>query len=150
MLVAPTIDTSGSLYIYLQQINAMFFGSMLAVILCGLMTKLVNARAAKISLLVGPALFYLLNFVFDDAYQAFMMKLFGLSEPLHFLHTLAVVFVVTLVMLFAISGGRRDAAPAAAKTSAYTEVNLVPWRYARLVGTLISLATIACYVALAQ
>src|SRR5690606_12307331 len=36
MLAAPTIDTGGSLYIYLQQINATFFGPMLAVILAAL------------------------------------------------------------------------------------------------------------------
>ncbi|MGI9232596.1 MAG: solute:sodium symporter family transporter [Woeseiaceae bacterium] len=150
MLVAPTIDTSGSLYIYLQQINATFFGPMLAVILCGLMTTFVNARAAKISLLVGPLLFYLLNFVFEDAYQAFMTELFGLSEPLHFLHTLAVVFVVTLLMLFALTGGRRDTPPITATAGGNTELDLAPWRYARLTGTLISIATIVCYVALAQ
>jgi len=150
MLVAPTIDTSGSLYIYLQQINATFFGPMLAVILCGLMTSFVNARAAKISLLVGPLLFYLLNFVFGDAYQASMMQLFGLSEPLHFLHTLAVVFVITLIMLFAFSRGRRDTPATAATTVDDTNLDLAPWRYARPAGALISLATIVCYVALAQ
>ena len=150
MLVAPTIDTSGSLYIYLQQINATFFGPMLAVILCGLMTKLVNARAAKIGLLVGPVLFYLLNFVFGDAYQAFMMNLFGLSEPLHFLHTLAVVFVVTLLVLFAFSRGGHGTPATVATTGGDAKLDLAPWRYARIVGTLISVATIVCYVALAQ
>ena len=103
MLVAPLIDTSGSLYIYLQQINATFFGPMLAVILGGLMTSFIKARAAKIGLLAGPALFYLLNFVYGDAYQAFMMQIFNLSEPLHFLHTLAAVFLVTLLILAAFS-----------------------------------------------
>jgi SSS family solute:Na+ symporter len=115
MLVAPTIDTSGSLYIYLQQINATFFGPMLAVILCGLMTRFINARAAKIGLLVGPFLFYLLNFAFGDSYQAFMMNLFGLSEPLHFLHTLGVVFVLTLALLVAFSSGSRATVTALAQ-----------------------------------
>jgi SSS family solute:Na+ symporter len=150
MLVAPTIDTSGSLYLYLQQINATFFGPMLAVILCGLMTTFVNARAAKIGLLVGPALFYLLNFVYGDAYQAFMMKLFGLSEPLHFLHTLAVVFVVTLVILFAFSRGQRDEYSAAVMPASNVEINLEPWRFARIAGALISVTTIICYIVLAQ
>ncbi len=150
MLVAPTIDTSGSLYIYLQQINATFFGPMLAVILCGMMTTFVNARAAKISLLVGPALFYLLNFVYGDGYQAFMMKLFGLSEPLHFLHTLAVVFVVTLVILFAFSRGKCDEPSVAVVPASNVEIDLEPWRFARIAGALISVTTIICYIALAQ
>ncbi|MGI9271860.1 MAG: solute:sodium symporter family transporter [Woeseiaceae bacterium] len=151
MLVAPTIDTSGSLYIYLQQINATFFGPMLAVILCGLMTSFVNSKAAKISLLVGPVLFYLLNFVFGDGYQTFMMGLFGLSEPLHFLHTLFVVFLITLIILFAFSAGQRaQTARASIETGAAAALDLTPWRYARLAGGLISVATIICYIALAQ
>lgn len=150
MLVAPTIDTSGSLYIYLQQINATFFGPMLAVILCGLMTRFVNARAAKISLLVGPVLFYLLNFVYGDAYQAFMMGVFGLSEPLHFLHTLAVVFVITLLILFTLSGKGSDEQVAAAIPPRSISLNLEPWRFARVTGALISVTTILCYILLAQ
>ena len=150
MLVAPTIDTSGSLYIYLQQINATFFGPMLAVILCGLMTRFVNARAAKISLLVGPVLFYLLNFVYGDAYQAFMMGVFGLSEPLHFLHTLAVVFVITLLILFTLSGKGGDEQVGAAIPARNVSLNLEPWRFARVTGALISVTTILCYILLAQ
>ncbi len=150
MLVAPTIDTSGSLYIYLQQINATFFGPMLAVILCGLMTRFVNARAAKVSLLVGPLLFYLLNFVYGNAYQALMMKLFNLGEPLHFLHTLAVVFLLTLLMLFVLSQGKREPVRKSAVPVANASLNLEPWRYARVAGAVISVATVACYVLLAQ
>lgn len=150
MLVAPTIDTSGSLYTYLQQINATFFGPMLAVILCGLMTKFVNARAAKISLLVGPVLFYMLNVVFGESYQAFMMGLFGLSEPLHFLHTLAVVFLITLLILFVTSSGQRDDDVDAVLPANTVSLDLEPWRYARLAGALISVTTIVCYVLLAQ
>ena len=150
MLVAPSIDTSGSLYIYLQQINATFFGPMLAVILGGLMTRFVKARAAKIGLLAGPALFYLLNFVYGDAYQAFMMQLFNLSEPMHFLHTLAVVFVVTLLILAAFSYRGRGQAVTAAPALSPVSLDLEPWRHARLVGALIAVATITCYVLLAQ
>jgi solute:Na+ symporter, SSS family len=149
MLIAPGIDTSGSLYVYLQQINATFFGPMLAVILCGLLTRFVQARAAKISLLVGPLIFYLLNFAFGDAYQAVMMRLFGLSEPMHFLHTLALVFGITLLLLAVFSSGGRTTATAA-KSNHAVSVDLQPWRYARLAGGLISAATVIFYIFLAQ
>ena len=150
MLVAPTIDTSGSLYMYLQQINATFFGPMLAVILCGLMTKSISAKAAKIGLLVGPLLFYLLNFIFGDSYQAFMMQLFGIDEPLHFLHTLAVVFVVTLLLLFVFSRGHAKQVAAPPTPGSRVELNLEPWRYAWLASGLIAVSTICFYVVLAQ
>ena len=64
MLIAPLIDTSGSLYNYLQKINATFFGPMLAVILLGFLTTHVSAFSAKLSLVVGPGIFYLLVFGF--------------------------------------------------------------------------------------
>jgi len=150
MLAAPTIDTSGSLYIYLQQINATFFGPMLAVILCGLMTRRVKAGAARFALLAGPAMFYLLNFTFADAYQARMQHLFGLSEPLHFLHTLGLVFVLTLVILFA--GSLRPAASETPTEPVLIEpkIDMTPWRHLRLAATLISLATVLFYLGLAQ
>lgn len=150
MLVAPTIDTSGSLYIYLQQINATFFGPMLAVILCGLLTTFVSARAAKIGLLIGPLIFYLLNFAFDSAYQGFMMRLFGLAEPMHFLHTLSLVFGITVALLAICSSGGSSAATTAPMPRNVVAVNLQPWRFARLAGGLIAIATVSCYIALAQ
>ena len=54
MLIAPIIDTTGSLYSYLQQLNATFFGPMLAVILLGFVTKRTTATSAKVGLVFGP------------------------------------------------------------------------------------------------
>ena len=151
MAMAPMIDTSGSLYIYLQQINATFFGPMLAVILCGLMTRKVSAPAAKAGLVAGPVVFYLLNFAFGDEYQQLLRTLFGLSEPLHFLHTLALVFVITVLLMIGISCLRPAAESAGRAVDEVPRVvDLTPWRYSRVAGVLITVAAIACYVALAQ
>jgi len=150
MLVAPTIDTSGSLYIYLQQINATFFGPMLAVILCGLLTTRINARAAKTGLVAGPVIFYLLNFTFSDSYQRVMQNLFGLSEPLHFLHTLALVFVSTLVLLFLISRVSPAKAQTLAAVSPSVHLDMTPWRLTLPMALIISALCILFYVFLAQ
>jgi len=154
MLVAPNIDTSGSLYIYLQQINATFFGPMLAVILCGLLTRRVNATAAKVGLILGPILFYLLNFSFGESFQGMLQQTFGLAEPLHFLHTLAIVFVLTLVLLFALSV-RSPVSESVAEQGALSSeprvnLDLTPWRHTRLAAIVISLLTLAFYILLAQ
>lgn len=151
MIVAPRIDTSGSLYIYLQQINATFFGPMLAVILCGLLTRRISARAAKAGLIAGPVIFYLLNFSFSSEFQGLMIRMLDLSEPVHFLHILGIVFVVTLILMVLVS--YRSPAPTPAhgvEQSASAAVDMTPWRYARLAGVLISAATIGTYVFLAQ
>ena len=150
MAIAPMIDTSGSLYVYLQQINATFFGPMLAVILCGLLTTRVTARAAKIGLIAGPVIFYLLNFSFADQFQSLLQATFGLSEPVHFLHTLAIVFLLTLSVLFVVSTG--SPAKPVAKIEAAPEpvVDLTPWRFSKPAGIAISVITLTCYIVLAQ
>lgn len=148
ILVAPNIDTSGSLYIYLQQINATFFGPMLAVILGGMLTRFVTATAAKFALIIGPAMFYLLNFGFGDVYQSFMMQLFGLSAPLHFLHTLGVVFVLTTLLLTVISKMKPAQSPDV--QISVSPVDMTPWKHAPAVGIAVTIATLATYFVLAQ
>jgi len=151
MVIAPMIDTSGSLYIYLQQINATFFGPMLAVILCGLMTTRITARAAKAGLLAGPLVFYILNFSFQDQYQRVIQSLFGLTEAIHFLHTLAIVFLLTILLMIVVSLlGPADEAVEEQATVQTAVVDLTPWRYARTAGAVIAAISIACYVLLAQ
>ncbi|WP_417449810.1 solute:sodium symporter family transporter [Kordiimonas sp.] len=145
---APLIDTSGSLFNYLQKINATFFGPMLAVILLGMTTRFVSARAAKAGMVLGPVIFYLLVFVFADSVQVFFQGILGTEENIHFLHFLALVFVVTTLLILAISKiypaytGYREV---------YTnEVDITPWPHARKAGAAISVVTILFYVLLAQ
>ncbi len=148
MLIAPMIDTSGSLYNYLQRINATFFGPMLAVILLGMLSSRVSAFAARAGLVGGPVLFFLLVFTFDEPVQSFLRVLFGTSDDIHFLHFLAIVFVA--VVGFMLLAARLRPAP-----NPYTEpdgarVDMTPWRHARALGAFVCVCTIACYVLLAQ
>lgn len=148
MATAPLIDTTGSLYNYLQKINATFFGPMLAVLLLGFFTTRVSAFAAKIGLVAGPALFYLLVFAFSDSVQGLLMRTFGLVEKVHFLHFLAFVFALTALLMLAISRFR----PARQTyVQEYTHaVDITPWKHARLFALLISLAAVLFYVFMAQ
>jgi len=124
---------------------------MLAVILCGLMTTRISAPAAKAGLLAGPAVFYILNFSFGDEYQQLVQKLFGLTEPIHFLHTLAVVFVLTILLMIAISFLSPATDSSDVKIGGRPQVvDMTPWRYSRIAGILITTITIGCYVMLAQ
>ena len=148
MLAAPSIDTSGSLYNYLQQINATFFGPMLAVILAALFTRRISAAAAKTALVAGPIVFYLINFAFFDEIQAVLMTQFGAAEPVHFLHFLAFVFVLTVLMMVVISAIRPSAA--IPDESAGAGLELTPWRYALHVSGVVVVCTLAFYIALAQ
>lgn len=148
MLAAPSIDTSGSLYNYLQQINATFFGPMLAVILAALFTRRISAAAAKTALVAGPVVFYLINFAFFDEIQAFLMTYMGAEEPVHFLHFLAFVFMLTVVLMIVVSKLRPSVWTPT--TTADTAVDLKPWRYAKEASAVVVICTLAFYIALAQ
>lgn len=148
MVLAPLIDTTGSLYSYLQMINATFFGPMLAVILLGFAWSRASAFAAKLVLVVGPVWFYLLVFAFGPQIQSFLQNLFGISEEIHFLHFLGFVFVLMVILMMTISYFRPATTVYRAEWS--RDVDIRPWRHARKLGFAISLATVAFYVLLAQ
>lgn len=148
MLMAPMIDTTGSLYNYLQRINATFFGPMLAVILLGFMTRKVSALAAKLGLIVGPLLFYLLVFSLGDNVQAFLKATFGLNEDVHFLHFLFFVFLITVGLLALIS--YLKPADHYYDQGDVGAVDMRPWKHVGVAGAAISILTVLIYVLLAQ
>ena len=148
MVLAPLMDTTGSLYAYLQMINATFFGPMLAVILLGFAWKRASAFAAKLVLVTGPLLFYLLVFAFGPQIQAFLQNLFGINEEIHFLHFLGFVFVLMVLLMVTISYFRPATTVYRAEWS--RDVDIRPWPHARKLGLFIAIATIAFYVLLAQ
>ena len=148
ILIAPAIDTSGSLFIYLQQINATFFGPMLAVILAGLLTSKASAAAAKTGLIAGPVLFYIINFVFNDEVQSIAARFFGSDGDIHFLHFLALVFVITAAAMAVVSRLWPD--PARDWTMPAAPVDLTPWKLAPAMSVFIVVMTFGVYLALAQ
>ncbi len=153
MLAAPFIDTEGSLYNYLQQINATFFGPMLAVVLAALFTRWVSAAAAKTALIVGPVMFFTINFALHDRIQAWLASTFGLVDPVHFLHFLAFVFLLTVLLMVVVSRVRpvADSAVGSAEVGEVpSPVDMQPWRHARWVSAVVVFCTVATYVALAQ
>jgi len=150
MATAPRIDTSGSLYNYLQQINATFFGPMLAVILAAMFTRRASAIAAKSALVIGPVVFYCVNFSWREEIQGFVQPLLGIEAEIHFLHWLAAVFLLTVGIIAVVSAIRPDTREHEAVGKMEGVMDLQPWRYARLVSGLIVLATLACFILLAQ
>ncbi|MBT6031049.1 MAG: solute:sodium symporter family transporter, partial [Kordiimonadaceae bacterium] len=148
MLAAPMIDTEGSLYNYLQKINATFFGPMLAVILLGYFTTFVTARAAKIGMIIGPVVFYLLVFTFADQVQVFFQGLFNTADEIHFLHFLALVFFITAFLMILISKFWPE--EYISEKASPPKVDLTPWKYAKHTGMIISFLAVATYVLMAQ
>ena len=148
MTIAPLIDTTGSLYNYLQKINAAFFGPMLAVILLGLLTTRIPAWSAKVGLIAGPLMFYMMVFPYKDAVQELLKNLFSLADEVHFLHFLALVFVIVVGFMLVI--GKFLPASISRPELDQSRVEMVPWKHAKMAGIIICICTIGFYVALAQ
>lgn len=148
MIMAPFIDTSGSLYSYLQKINATFFGPMLAVILLGFFSKKVSARAAKIGLIGGPLAFYLVAFAFEQEVQSYLKTIFQQQQNFHFLHLLALVFILTVIVMLVVS----VLSPATKVYQARDAgvVDIQAWPYAKFAGGLIITLSVSTYIFLAQ
>ena len=69
---------------------------------------------------------------------------------MHFLHTLAIVFVLTLLLMLLISLRSGPAAASATLTIEKPVLDMTPWRWAKPAAIAISLATLLFYVFLAQ
>lgn len=148
MLIAPTIDSEGSLYEYLQRINATFFGPMLAVILLGMLTRWATPLAAKAALLVGPVVFYALVFGWGERVQSLLKSWLAQSTDIHFLHLLAAVFCLCVVGMAALSWLKPAKEPYRFSQGAES-VDLTPWRFAYPMSVVVTVATVAFYLLLA-
>ncbi|MFT4940929.1 MAG: SSS family solute:Na+ symporter [Paraglaciecola sp.] len=149
MFIAGMLDTGGSLFNYLQKINATFFGPMLAILLLGMFTKKVSATAAKTGLIIGPIMFYLLVFHFGDQVQYVLKSYFGLADDIHFLHFLAAVFIMTIAVMVGISRFKPQAEKGSVE-EIVPPVDMTPWRYGVPVGIAISIATIGMFFVFTQ
>jgi len=147
MLIAPTINSKGSLYTHLQQINATFFGPMLAVILLGMLTRWATSLAAKTMLVLGPLLYYMLRYGMADQVQQQLRSTFALDEDVHFLHLLAFVFLAMIVLGAIVSWLKPQRYEKQDEQGDY--VDMQPWRLVHIVSAAIVLLTIGCYVWLA-
>ena len=148
MIIAPLIDATGSLYNYLQMVNSIFTGPLLAVILLGFLTRYVSAAAAKVGLIVGPIVFYLLVFLFGDVVQGFLKNLFSLTYDVHFLHLLGLVFALTVALMLVIS--RFKPAERVYQPTHTGELDITPWSYTKEASIAICAITAAFYILLAR
>ncbi|MHB0776515.1 solute:sodium symporter family transporter [Halomonas sp. WWR20] len=138
MIIAPLLAGQESLFGYLQTMNAIYFIPILAVVLVGLLTKRVPAIAAKIGLIGGCLLI---------AAGYFLPPFNGILELTNQYHFVAGVFVVLVLFMLAVGKLRP-------RTTAWVhedsgEVDLTPWKGAKVVGVLLLVMVAVIYIAFA-
>ncbi|MGY3793302.1 solute:sodium symporter family transporter [uncultured Aquimarina sp.] len=136
MLVAPFLAQAESIFTYLQKINGCYSIPILTIIVVGYLTKKVPSIAAKVGLVSG-VLLYVLYILLDEF--VFINK-----ELPHFLHVMAILFVVNIIIMLII--GKLYPREEAYEQQYTKEVDITPWKYTKVVGAVICLIVISTYI----
>ena len=139
MCIAPLLANTDSIFDYLQKMNGMYFIPIFAVVLVGMCTRRVPARAAKLALVVGFVVIALGYFVppFDT-----------IAKSIHEFHFLGIVFGWLLVMMLVL--GELYPRQTEFKQQDVKAVDMTPWRFARPAGLTLIAIVFLIYATLAN
>ncbi len=137
MCIAPLImNAPDGLFGYLQEVNGCYSIPILTIIVVGYLTKYVPAIAAKIALISGCGLYIISQFFLKD-------MVFSKEEYPHFLHIMAILFALNVLIMLAI--GKLYPRKEAFVLKDSGKVNIVPWKYATIVGVIICLMVVGVF-----
>ncbi|WP_394975464.1 solute:sodium symporter family transporter [uncultured Croceitalea sp.] len=159
MTIAPFIrNAPDGLFAYIQESLGSLSVPILAVVLIGILTKKVPAIGAKIVLIAGVLMYLISQFVISprmvenaitkakasgvtDVAELALVK--AEAYP-HFLHIMGILFVVNVIIMLVVGMIRP-------KTDVYVPkvtdvIDTTPWKYAWIVGGLISLLVLSTYL----
>ena len=162
MFIAPLIANAGSLFEYLQEVNGIYSIPILTIIVVGYLTKRVPAIAAKIGIISGSLLYILSQFILkpnmvnkalEDAKasgitdEASLAVVEAEAYP-HFLHVMAILFVLNVVIMLLIGKLRPRETP---YEQEYTkQVEITPYKYVKQVGIAVVVIVVGIYIYFAQ
>lgn len=136
MIIAPFIaNAPQGLFGYLQEVNGCYSIPILTIILVGIFDRHVPPIAAKIGLASGVGLYILSQFVLKPAV--------GAENYPHFLHVMAILFVLNVCIMLLI-GRARPMVPAYAPRDSHA-VDMTPWSAARPMGLVIVAIVVSTY-----
>lgn len=137
MFIAPLIaNAPEGLFGYLQEINGCYSIPILTIIVVGYLTKRVPAIAAKIAITLGAVLYGISQFV--------LKPYFGEENYPHFLHVMAILFVMNVLIMLAIGAFKGRVTDFELKYS--EDVDITPYKYVKPVSLAIVIIVILSYV----
>lgn len=114
MCFSPFISYfNGGFYHYIQKMSSFFSVPVFSVMIVGFLTKRVPESAARAGLIFFMVMYGLSQFVFNI--------------HIHYLHVIAMLFVLTILLMLAIGKWKPMAVPYAARNMSV--VDLKPWRH---------------------
>lgn len=138
MLIAPLIaNAPDGLFGYLQEVNGCYSIPILTIIVVGYLTKYVPAIAAKIAIISGVILYSISQFILKPF-------VFGEDNYPHFLHVMAILFVLNILIMLVI--GEHRPRKIAYQLPYSKQVDITPWKHVNRIGILICIIVLAIYI----
>jgi SSS family solute:Na+ symporter len=120
----------GGFYNYLQKVSSFFSVPVFTIMVVGLLTRKVPPLAAKAGILFFVTVYTATQFVFDTG--------------LHYLHVLAILFVITTIIMLVIGYIRPLEVPFTLPKQA--AVNIVPWKNRYIYYVLLLLMMVGMFI----
>ena len=141
MFIAPLLAGQESIFKYLQKMNGIYFIPIFSVVVMGILSKRMPAIAGKVGLVLG---------LITIAAGYFIPPLAGwlADRGVHEFHFLGVVFVMLVIVMLVIGAIAPRAVPW--KLEVRNEIDLTPWKHAKLASVLLVLAVVGIYLAFAK
>lgn len=159
MLIAPAIaNAPDGLFGYLQEVNGCYSIPIFTIIIVGYLTKRVPAIAANIGILFGAILYFISQFILKPNMVSKALakaEASGITDEAalevvektaypHFLHVMAILFVLNVIMMLVIGMIRPRATD---YVQEYTnQVDISPWKFVYPVGGLVVAIVIGIYI----
>jgi len=136
VVIAPFLQYATSIFDYLQKVNGCYSIPILTIIVVGYLTKKVPSIAAKIGMFSGMFL-YIIYLILDTV---FLENGF----PLHFLHVMAIICVITALLMLLI--GKLYPREVDYVQEYTQEVDITPWKNVKIIGGIICVMVLAIYI----
>jgi SSS family solute:Na+ symporter len=141
MLGAPLLAGQESIFAYLQDMNAIYFIPIFAVVLVGMLNRRVPGMAANLAMILGVGIIALKYFL---PWQTISPEFASRLNGIHNFHFLGIVFVSLIAFMLIVGAVAPRKTPWEQRGTG--EVDLTPWRLAKPVGAALVLIVIAIYV----
>ena len=139
MSIAPLLyGVQGGIFTYLQELNGTHSVPILAIIIVGIFSKRVTAKAANMSILFSVITYLVALFIIRP------ISLENGTYFPHFLHLMGVIFVIALIIMFTVSYFKPRETD---YVQVYTkQVDITNWKYLKPVGFTVCAIVIAIYI----
>lgn len=158
MSVAPLIaNAPNGLFAWLQEANGCYSIPILTIVIVGFFTKRVPALAAKIGIASGVILYSISQFIVkphfvdnamakaaaDGITNAKELSIIQAEAYPHFLHVMAVLFVLNIVIMLVVGKLYPMAQDHVVRSN--DKVDITPWKHAILAGIVITILVLSTY-----